>query len=168
MTVPRLKMSRSTEAFDMIALANMRNLDFRLMRETDGRLLGELMYASYLDTVDYEGETLDQTIAEAEATLSGKYGAMLFNASYIGFAKDEPDTARGAAVITDFDKTGPLLAFSLTAPGFQRRGIAGLLIRLALGSLHKMDMPTLSLVVTSTNEPAVTLYRKLGFKNSEA
>jgi ribosomal protein S18 acetylase RimI-like enzyme len=164
MTNERILMDCKTESFDIKDLSSFRDLNLRLLQETDGKLLGELMYASYLGTVDYEGETLEETIAEAEATLGGKYGAVFFNASYIAFQKDDQTSAIGVTVVSDFEKTGPLLAFSLTLPAFQKRGIAALLIKISSDSLNKMALPKISLVVTSSNQPAMSLYRKLGFK----
>ncbi|MBU6454890.1 MAG: GNAT family N-acetyltransferase [Cyanobacteria bacterium REEB67] len=84
----------------------------------------------------------------------------------MAFPKDESGTACGAAIISDYERTRPLLAFSLTAPDFQKRGIGALLIKLAVDSLHKMQIGQISLVVTSTNESALRLYRQLGFKEA--
>ncbi len=124
------------------------------------------MYASYLGTVDYEGETLEETLAAAESTLEGQYGAIIFDASFIAFQKDKETFAIAVSVLTDFEKTGPLLAFALTHPEFQKKGLSGHLIKLSTNSLNQLNQPKISLVVTSTNEPAVSLYRKLGFENS--
>lgn len=159
-------MMRKTEPFELKELPDVPDLILRNLQKTDGKELGKLMYASYLGTVDYEGETLEETLAAAESILEGQYGAIIFDASFIAFQENKHNSAIAASVVTDFEKTGPLLAFSLTHPDFQKKGLAGHLIKLSTNSLNKLNQPNISLVVTSTNQPAVSLYRKLGFESS--
>lgn len=160
MTKERLLMVCKTHAFEPSG-SQAADLKFRrLLTPADGQLLGRLMFAAYAGSIDDEGETEDQTIEEAEATLAGKYGKPILEASFIAFEKDRPISA---VVLTDYEKTGPLLAFSVTDPQYQRQGLAALLIKCALNGLHELKIPELRLVVTAEN-PAAILYRKLGFE----
>ena len=100
-------MIRKTEPFELKESPDVPDLILRNLQKTDGKMLGNLMYASYLGTVDYEGETLEETLAAAESTLEGQYGAIIFDASFIAFQKDKETFAIAVSVLTDFEKTGP-------------------------------------------------------------
>lgn len=163
MSVNRLVMVRKTEDFTPQLPGGIKSSSIRSLTPSDGQLLGALMYAAYLGTIDYEGESMVETIAEAEATLSSKYGNVIFDASFITVDDDANGIATGASVITDYSKLGPLLAFSVTHPDFQKRGLAACLIKKSLSSLHRLGIPQLSLVVTEQNTGAVRLYDRLGF-----
>lgn len=52
-------------------------LDVRTFAPDDAHALGALMYRAYLDTVDYEGETPEQSAAEVAKTIAGGYGAFM-------------------------------------------------------------------------------------------
>jgi ribosomal protein S18 acetylase RimI-like enzyme len=48
-------------------------------------------------------------------------------------------------------------------PGYQRHGIGRRLMEAAIGALRERGISELSLTVTAANDPAVRLYRKIGF-----
>lgn len=77
--------------------------------------LARLMDVSYQGTIDHEGETLEQCVAEMRSTIDGKYGPFVANASCIIF-KDQK--AVSACLITIW-KNQPLIAFSMTDPEYQ-------------------------------------------------
>ena len=126
--------------------------------------LGELMYAAYQGSVDYEGESLEETVREADHTLCGIYGDVIFDASFIAWKGDE---AASVTVVTGYEKRFPLLAFSLTRPEYRNRGLARHLISRSMESLVRRAIPQLYLVVTEENVGALALYRKLGFEEVE-
>lgn len=131
------------------------------MTTADGELLGHLMYHSYLGTIDYDGETLDQAIQEMSETLTGKYGKVNFPAS---LAVIDGGTAVAAVIFVDHAKLGmPLLAFTMTHPKFQGRGLAQGLITSCLRNLQEQAFAECCLVVTKGNRPAEDIYKKLGF-----
>jgi GNAT superfamily N-acetyltransferase len=135
---------------------------FRNVTDEDADLLGRLMLAAYRGTVDYEGETLDETISEVGGTLSGKYGPLLAEASFL---IEENGVALSASLVTWWEEMdSPLLAFSMTHPSAKRTGMATLLLKLTINALLEMRYEELSLVVTESNRPARSLYEKLGFR----
>lgn len=134
---------------------------FRQLHPDDGDSLGRLMYQAYKDTVDDEGETIEESIAEADATLKGKYGRPILEASLV---TESPDMLTSAIVITDYPKTGPLIAFVLTAPSYQKRGLASQLMKTSLQTLAQLGINQVRLVVTEQNTRAMSLYLKLGFQ----
>jgi RimJ/RimL family protein N-acetyltransferase len=133
----------------------------RSLQPTDGKRLGELMYDSYRGTVDDEGGTAADAIDEAQGTLQGKYGNVLWYASFV--VEHEDGRLASACVVTDYSQLSPLLAFSLTRTQDQRQGLAGCLIERALAALHASGAERLHLVVTETNDNARRLYGRLGF-----
>lgn len=126
----------------------------------DAESLGALMLDAYRDTVDDEGETLEDAIIEARETILGRYGDIIRDSTLV---VRKGQKLLGACVITNFNDA-PLLAFSVTHPSVQRRGIAEFLIRLASNRLYRSGFRELFLFVTIKNAPAVNMYRKIGFK----
>lgn len=122
--------------------------------------LARLMDVSYRGTIDHEGETPGQCLAEMKSTITGKYGPFIAPASFAAF---EGDTAVAASMITLW-KEYPLVAFTMTDPSQQGKGLAGNLIRKSMFSLKTAGYKVLYLVVTEGNTPAERLYRKLGFE----
>jgi len=133
----------------------------RSLRQEDAEALGELLYEAYLGTVDYEGETSEEAFEEAVGTLAGKYGPVDFDASFVIEADDR---LLSATVVTAFAPLdAPLLAFAMTRPEAQRRGLARDLIRRTLSSLAESGHGQVGLFVSPENAPALRLYEGLGF-----
>lgn len=131
----------------------------RQLRVGDAEIIGKLQERAYRGTIDDEGEATEQFIQETRATLEGKYGPFISDAS---FWISENDKAISATIITIW-KDKPLLAFSVTEPSHQRKGLAEFLIRKSMKALAELGYPILELGVTNGN-PAQGLYEKLGFK----
>ncbi len=128
----------------------------------DAEPLAELMLDAYRGTVDYHDETLADARAEIHKTLNDGYGRFIPVASFL---IEEDGRLVSACLVTLLDDpTIPLLAFSMTAPNHRNQGLAGFLIRHAVNRLLDAGHRELALVVTSTNEPAIHLYEKLGFR----
>ena len=123
--------------------------------------LGRLMYDAYFGTVDYEGESQADACGEIERTLAGEYGPLNFAASQVC---EVEGVMLSAALITNW-QSAPLLAYSITHPVTQGRGLATACILAACEELRRQGRTELRLVVTVANEPAVRLYRKLGFQS---
>lgn len=75
---------------------------------------------------------------------------------------EDADRIVGASMVTLFGSR-PFLAFVVVDPGMQRRGIGDLLVATSGNALVAAGHEQMDLVVTEANEPAVNLYRKLGF-----
>lgn len=133
----------------------------RSLRPDDGVALGPLMYEAYKGTEDYEGESLEDAVEEMSRTLSGKYGPVLWDLSFVLERKGIPV---GAVIVTKYGDEGiPLIAFTFTHPDFKRTGIAARMMRVTLSEAGRKGFPKLRLYVNPQNIPAVTLYKKLGF-----
>lgn len=132
----------------------------RVITIEDVAILADLMDKSYKDTIDYEGETLEQCAEEMRGTLTGKYGPFIDAASFCTIV----DGIAASASIVTLYKGKPLLAFSMTSPTFQGQGMARYLIERSIDGLSKLGYPDFYLVVTSGNISAERLYTKIGFK----
>ena len=124
------------------------------------RALGALMLAAYQGTVDDEGESEADAVAEVERTMGGGYGPLLNDCS---FAAEEGDRIVGASMTTLFE-SDPFLTYLVVDPEMKRRGIGTFLIVASGNALLSAGYTRLDLFVTEANGPAVNLYRKLGFQ----
>lgn len=134
----------------------------RILRLEDADALGLLMHAAYHGTIDDEGETPDQFVAEARATLGGKWGEFVSDASYV----IEMGGRIVSATVVTMWKSEPLLAYSVTDPPYQGRGMGSFLIRRTMNALAAKGCSHLDLGVTAGNAAAEHLYRKLGFEKA--
>ena len=137
----------------------------RNVAQADFQSLGNLMLEAYRGTVDYDGESLEDSIKEIKGTLEGKYGALIASASYV----IEENCICASAVIFTIDEKEkmPLLTFAMTHPAFKNRGMSKYLIRKSLNSLLDLGYRECFLVVTDGNHPAQSMYEKMGFKASK-
>ena len=122
--------------------------------------LANLMVDAYRGTVDWEDGD-DEAVAEQEirATLDGKYGSFVSNAS--GVIVDEIGNPISALFVSNLDGLATIL-FVYTSKNVAGRGMASKLIRNAGYRLNEMGIEVVSLFVSEEN-PARSLYEKLGF-----
>jgi GNAT superfamily N-acetyltransferase len=125
----------------------------------DAESLAHLMLDAYRGSIDDAGETIDDARAEVAKLLSGAYGRFDPDASEVVL---HDDTLVAATLLTHYEGS-PMLAFSLTAPGWRRRGLARGGIERAVRRLREAGYASLSLAVTVGNGPAERLYVSLGF-----
>ncbi|MEX2628481.1 MAG: GNAT family N-acetyltransferase [Tistlia sp.] len=125
----------------------------------DARAVGLLLHDAYAGTVDDEGESPEEAVAEATKALDGTYGTPIPAASFMAMDDGQPVSV---SFVTEFEGE-PLLAFCATAKAHQRHGLATDLVRRSLDALARLGYRRLRLIVTRANEPAVRLYRELGF-----
>ena len=132
----------------------------RFMRAQDVPALGKLMFAAYRGTVDDEGESEADAVGEVERTIEGGYGPLLDKGSFV---VEEGGRIVGASMTTLFE-LDPFLTYLVVDPEMKRRGIGTFIIAASGNALLSAGYATLDLFVTEANEPAVNLYRKLGFR----
>ena len=132
----------------------------RSIDPSDVAALGPLMLAAYRGTVDDEGETEADAVAEVERTLSGEYGPFQADCS---FAVDEGHRVLGASMISLWEGE-PILTFVVVHPDVKRRGLGTFLLATSGNALVRAGYAHLDLFVTEENKPAVSLYRKIGFR----
>jgi GNAT superfamily N-acetyltransferase len=131
---------------------------FRPVTREDSPILGELFHKAYEGTVDDEGETELDALHEVTGTFGGKYGGFSWTASLVS----EIDRLLVSSSLVTLLRGFPLLAFTVTLPQYQNNGIGSHIISKSSELLRDEGFHELRLVVTRTN-PAVNLYRKLGF-----
>lgn len=134
----------------------------RRLAVDDAPALGRLMATAYRGTVDDHGEDDAWHEAEAEATLQGRFGTVVREASLV--AVDGTSLA-GACVVTD-EGDHLLLAFALVVPLWRNRGVGGTLIARSAQALLAAGHQEWTLAVTHTS-PARRLYERLGFAVDE-
>jgi ribosomal protein S18 acetylase RimI-like enzyme len=132
----------------------------RPIDRSDVPALGALMLAAYRGTVDDEGETEADAVAEVERTIGGGYGPLLRDGSFV---VEESDRIVGASMTTLFE-SDPFLIYLVVDPEMQRRGIGTFLVAASGNALLSAGYARVDLFVTESNEPAVNLYRRLGFR----
>ena len=127
--------------------------------DADRAGLARLMLDAYRGTVDDEGGTEAGALAEVDALLAGVYGPFDGDASELV----ERDGIPVAATLVTTWGGGPFVAFSMTRPAWQRRGLARAGLLRAMARLAARGETRLDLVVTAANEPATRLYHSLDF-----
>ncbi len=135
------------------------SMTVRAVARDDITDLARVFHRAYQGTVDDEGETQLDAINELQKTMDGAYGEFDWPSSLVA----EVDGFVVAACLVTSWKDRPLLAFAVTIPEYQRRGIGGHLIHSSAVLLGERGESELRLVVTSTN-PSVSLYQQLGFR----
>ena len=131
----------------------------RPVRADDGPALGRLAMAAYSGGVDDPGQPQAWHVEDLTAALAGRYGRLLTPVSAV---VDAEYGLAAATLFTWWDEL-PFLAFCLTHPDRQRRGLATGLIAHAARTLVAEGHRQVHLVVTEAN-PARALYERLGFR----
>jgi ribosomal protein S18 acetylase RimI-like enzyme len=126
----------------------------------DAEALAVLMHDAYRDTVDDEGESLEETRLVVKQLVDGEFGAMLWDASEV---IERAGRVVAATLITRWQGL-PFVAFTLTAPNHQGRGLARAGLLRSINRLAAAEETVLRLVVTQGNAPAERLYERLGFR----
>jgi ribosomal protein S18 acetylase RimI-like enzyme len=158
-----IKPKRAVMRAELAAAGGRTGPDIRSFDPADVQTLGALMYRAYLNTIDYEGETLEQSIAEVVKTIQGDYGPFVASCSMLVLRQGSPVSA---TLITRFENR-PFVAFTFTDQAFAGQGLARMAMQAAMAELLRQGERELRLVVTLANAPAVALYTKLGFKFEE-
>jgi len=139
----------------------------RACTRADGDALGHLYFEAY-DPGD-ACETLDEAIADIEASFNGDYGEFWFEASPVvehdGWIVAVTMTARRAP----WDRTpdAPFIIELFTARGYRRRGLARLLLNECMATLREAGAMAVALRVGADNTAARSLYESLGFREWE-
>ena len=134
----------------------------RTIRNSDEEDLAILLYAAFRGTVDDEGETFSDAIAEIDSVFSGRYGKLLPGCSFV---IEQGEFLASACLVSWFElHDAPLVVFTMTRPEFQRRGMSRVLLRHSVNALLAAGYDRLTLVVTESNEPAKRLYESIGFR----
>ena len=135
-------------------------LPFRNPTPDDLPNLAELMLSAYEGTIDYGGETLDETVDEVRSYFEGRSGEPLLDCSFVALDLDAPVSA----CLISLWEGGPLLAYTYTGKLWKGQGLATGLVQLSINALHARGQQSLALWVTVGNAPAEHVYARLGFQ----
>ncbi|MFP7478251.1 GNAT family N-acetyltransferase [Terribacillus saccharophilus] len=130
--------------------------------ENKNQALAALFLEGFRNTIDAEYSSKNDYLNEIQAVIDGRYGQFLPACSY--FSQTSKRIV-GVTLVTLF-RSVPLLAYAVTAPGWQGKGIATNLIQASEQALIRKGYKTMYLVVTKQNYRAYSLYRTLGFSEA--
>ncbi len=126
----------------------------------DATALAHLMLDAYRDTIDDDGESLDDARATVQQLFAGDFGDLLWPVSEV---VERAGRVVAATLLTRW-QGHPFVAFTMTAPLHQGRGLARAGLLRAINRLAADGRTTVRLVVTQGNAPAERLYERLGFR----
>ncbi|MBA4177782.1 MAG: hypothetical protein C0505_14685 [Leptothrix sp. (in: Bacteria)] len=126
----------------------------------DAAALGALLLDAYRGTLDDEGETPEDARRIVREIFAGAAGTMMWRVSEV----TEREGRIVAAALVTLWQDLPLLAQVVTAPDWQRRGLARAGVQRVINRLAAGDETVVRLVVTQGNAQAEALYESLGFK----
>lgn len=121
--------------------------------------LGEAFLDAYRGTVDDEGETLDDAVAEVQRVMDGVYGPVWPEPSGIM----APGGVVAAALFVTRSPSGPFIPYVVTRKAYMGRGCAAALLQRAGARLRAAGETRVHLYVTAGNTPAERLYARLGW-----
>lgn len=156
MSLERLKMKLLLTEQQLEGAWTCRNL-----ARDDIPALARLTLDAYKDTIDDEGETLEDALKAMHDTFAGTSGALLETCSFVIEEWGEPL----ACTMVTWWREQPLLAYVMTHPTAKNRGMGRFLIQKSINALLAQGHRELSLFVTRGNLPAEHLYERLGFQS---
>ncbi|MFQ4149059.1 GNAT family N-acetyltransferase [Arthrobacter sp. LAPM80] len=139
-------------------------IDSRTVQATDVPRLGELYFTAY--DAGVAGETLDVALADIQASMAGKYGNFLPEASHVALDENGKIVAAVLVVeraIGDDTPDTPFIIELITDRDHRRRGLAEDLVLATLDTLFNEGQKDVALRVEATNSAALALYLSLDF-----
>ena len=143
------------------------NFQIRTVQTSDASSLAELMLDAYRGTVDDDGETLDDALAEVNAFFAGErggqpWGQPWLEMSYLAFVDSR---LVGACLAGEWsERQSPIIAYVLTSANWKKRGIGRQLLYKVLKDLSSKGYPEVRAVITEGNKPSENLFLQIGFQ----
>lgn len=136
----------------------------RTVQPTDLPRLGELYFTAY--DAGIAGDSIEVAIADIQASMEGKYGRFLPDASHV--ALDENGKIVAAVLVVeravgDDTPDSPFIIELITDRQHRRRGLAEDLVLATLDTLFNDGQNDVALRVESSNSAALALYLSLDF-----
>ena len=128
----------------------------------DTKAMGAAFLDAYLDTIDYEGEGIEDAIAEVRDLFAGAYGRLHPEVSGCILASGSVASALFAAESGD----GIFIPYVITTKQNSGQGRATRLIKRAIQQAKHEGYRCIDLYVTKGNDRAERLYRRLGFTDA--
>lgn len=124
----------------------------------DDRLaLADLMLDAYVGTIDYEGETLEQAVAEIDGFLAD---SAYLDVSWLAVCDDVIDAAAMMAWYGDV----PLVGFVMTKAAVKGQGLATVLLEKAVASVWQSGASEIRAFITAGNLPSEAVFDRAGFE----
>lgn len=135
----------------------------RTVNIDDAPLLAELMIDAYHNTIDYDGETIDDALSEVSAFLAGERGGQPWlQMSFLAFSGSQ---LVGACLTGEWlERQTPIVAYAMTRVVWKKKGIGRLLLLQVLNALINEGYPEVRAVITDGNKASEKLFLQLGFK----
>lgn len=138
----------------------------RAVTALDAEALAALLYEGYRGTIDDDGDTPEQALAEIRGVFDGKYGPAILEACV---AVEREGQLIAAALMCDWNEwdeiaAGPLVAYVVVHPGARGQGHGIAVMNAALTRLADARWGRVYAVITVGNAPSEALFGKLGFK----
>jgi GNAT superfamily N-acetyltransferase len=121
--------------------------------------IGEAFYDAYVDTIDYEGEAVEDAVTEVKDVFAGAYGKIIPEVS--GCFMSEGLVA--SAIFAVESTGGVFIPYVITTKRHSGRGYATRLIENATYQANRLGYRFIDLYVTKGNDAAERIYRRLGF-----
>ncbi len=121
----------------------------------DSDRLAELMLDSYLGTVDYEGEGIEEAKAEVADYLAGD---PMLESSWVV----EDGHLLLAAILISSWQGRPLVGYVMTRASAKSQGVAALLLEMSIQSLEAAGFDTVDGFITAGNTPSERLFASAG------
>jgi hypothetical protein len=131
------------------------NAAIRPVASTDAEALAELMPEAYRDTIDYEGEEIEEA---REAIADFFSNAPLLGASMIASVNG---AAASAVLVTSLD-AAPFISFVVSHPTHKRNGLAHQVVTAACQRLVDTGENEVRFAITNGNVASEALFGKLG------
>ncbi|MDJ0315956.1 MULTISPECIES: GNAT family N-acetyltransferase [Arthrobacter] len=157
-----------TDMVTLIAKTNPLERDLktasRTVLETDIPRLGELYFTAY--DAGLAGESIEVALADIQASMAGKYGRFLPEASHV--ALDDQGKIVAAVLVVERaigedTPDAPFIIELITDRGHRRQGLAEDLVLATLDTLFNEGQSDVALRVEATNSAALALYLSLDF-----
>ena len=127
----------------------------------DQKILAELMLDSYRDTIDYDGETIEDARHEVESYFASQDSTWLAS-SWLSIT--ENDLACASLVGFWKDRNSPIIAYVMTASQHKGKHLATMGVSRSLESLAEKNYTKVHAVITEGNVPSERVFTRLGFR----
>ena len=152
-----------TEFHRIEAPPNDAVLQIRPVQTADASALAELMLDAYRGTIDDDGETFDDALAEVNAFFAGERGGQPWlMMSYLALVDSH---VVGACLTGEWrERQLPIIAYVMTRANWKKRGVSRQLLYRVLKALNENGYPEVRAVITEGNKPSENLFLQIGFQ----
>jgi len=125
--------------------------------------LAELMISAYHGTIDYDGESFHDAMAELDSYLHGDNVQPILDCSWLLFVDG---SLASACLVGDWiDREIPLIAYVMTAGEWKKKGFSKIVLGASLECLVNDGYSQVAAVITEGNRPSEKLFHGYGFVN---